>query len=54
MLFIVCILTTAIVSVWGTAVANVAIKNQLMQRQLRQLQYWQSRAMQAENASWRR
>jgi hypothetical protein len=46
--FIACLVTTAVVSIWVTAVVGVAIKNRLMQRQLRQLQYWQARAMRAE------
>jgi hypothetical protein len=52
-LFVACILTTAIVSIWLTAVVGVAIRNQLMQRQIRQVQYWQTRAMRAENSEWR-
>jgi hypothetical protein len=52
--FIACLLTTAIVSIWVTTVVSTAVKNQLVQRQLRQLQYWQARAMRAEQPSWRR
>jgi hypothetical protein len=51
--FIAALITTAIVSVWATVMVGVAIKNQLIQRQLRQLQYWQARAMRAENPEWR-
>jgi uncharacterized membrane protein (DUF106 family) len=52
--FIATIITTAIVSVWLTAVVSVAIKNQLMRRQQKQLHYWQARAKRAEDPSWRR
>jgi hypothetical protein len=50
------IITTAVVSVWITAVVGVAIKNQLVQRQVRQLRYWQDRAVQAETRlrAWQR
>jgi MFS superfamily sulfate permease-like transporter len=47
------IFTTTIVSVLLTVVVGMAIKNQLMQRQLRELQYWQARAMRAEDPDWR-
>ena len=53
MFFIASLITTAVVSVWVTAVVSVAVKNQLMRRQGRQLRYWQARAMQAENPQWR-
>jgi threonine/homoserine/homoserine lactone efflux protein len=51
--FIACVITTAVVSIWATAVVITAAKNQLMQRQHRQVQYWQDRAMRAEDPGWR-
>jgi hypothetical protein len=51
--YVASVITTAIVSVWATAVVSVAIKNQISQHQVRQLQYWQDRAMRAERSSWR-
>jgi hypothetical protein len=51
--FIASLITTAVLCVWATAVVGVAVKSQLSQRQRRQLQYWQARAMQAENPKWR-
>src|ERR1700733_10242622 len=46
--YVASVITTAIVSVWATAVVGVAIRNQLVQRHLKQLQYWQQRAVDAE------
>jgi hypothetical protein len=50
---IACMVVTAIVSVWLTTMVSVATKNQLMQRRTRQLQYWQNRAMRAEDPEYR-
>lgn len=52
-LLVACILTTAIVSIWLTAVVSTTIKSHISNRQARQVQYWQSRAMRAEDAGWR-
>ena len=51
--FIASLITTAIVSVWLTAVVSAAIKSHISRRQVGQLRYWQERAMKAENANWR-
>jgi hypothetical protein len=48
MFTIACIITTAIVSVWGTAVVRVAVKNWALERAIRTSTYWQQRARQAE------
>jgi hypothetical protein len=52
-LLIACSITAAIVSTWLTAVVTTSIKSHLSNRQVRQLQYWQNRAMQAEDPEWR-
>lgn len=52
-LLVACILTTAIVSIWLTAVVSTTIKSHISNRQARQVQYWQNRAMRAEDAGWR-
>lgn len=46
--YIASIIVIAITSAWMTAVVSTAIKNQAVQRQLRQLRYWQQRAIDAE------
>jgi hypothetical protein len=53
MLLIASVITTACVSVCATTVVSVAVKNQIVQYQLRQVRYWQGRAMRAEDPSWR-
>jgi hypothetical protein len=53
MLLIACVLTTAIVSIWFTAVVSTTIKSHVSNRQARRIQYWQGRAMRAENPEWR-
>ena len=53
MTIIATVITTAVVCVWATAAASVAIRNQIVERQIRQIQYWQARAMKAEDPEWR-
>jgi uncharacterized membrane protein len=52
-LLIACVLTTAIVSIVLTAVVSVSIKSHISNRQARQIQYWQNRAMRDEDPEWR-
>jgi hypothetical protein len=54
MLLIACVLTTAIVSVVLTTVVSTTIKSHISNRQARHVQYWQDRAMRAEDPEWRR
>jgi hypothetical protein len=53
MLLLASIITTAAVSVVVTAVLATAAKNVVMEHQLKQLQYWETRAMRAERPGWR-
>jgi hypothetical protein len=53
-LMIVCVVIGSAVGGLLTAVAYTAVRNHLVERQLRQIQYWQGRAMMAENPEWRR
>jgi hypothetical protein len=48
MFTIACIITTAIVSVWITAIMRIAVKNFFLERAIRTSAYWQRRARQAE------
>lgn len=50
---IACVFATAVTSVFVTALVSAAVKNQIVERQIRQLQYWQARAMRAEDPQWR-
>jgi hypothetical protein len=45
---IACIITTAIVSVWLTAIVRIAVKNFFLERAIRTSAYWQRRARHAE------
>lgn len=53
MLFAACVLTTAILSIWLTVVVSVSVKSHVSNRQAREMQYWQTRAMRAEDPEWR-
>jgi hypothetical protein len=53
MLFAACVLTTAILSIWLTVVVSVSVKSHVSNRQAREMQYWQERAMRAEDPEWR-
>lgn len=53
MLLLACITTTAIVSIWLTAMVKTTVKSHISNHQARQMQYWQNRAMQAEDPEWR-
>jgi hypothetical protein len=53
-LLIACVLATAIVSVWLTAVVKTSVQSHISNRQVRQMQYWQNRALRAEDSEWRR
>lgn len=48
MFTIACIITTAIVSVWLTAIVRIAVKNFFLERAIRASAYWQRRARNAE------
>jgi len=50
MLIAACIITTAIVSVWFTAIARIAVKNVFVERAIKTSAYWQRRAREAEAA----
>jgi len=50
MFIIACIITTAIVSIWLTAIARIAVKNFFVERAIKTSAYWQSRARRAEAA----
>jgi hypothetical protein len=50
MFIIACIITTAIVSTWLTAVTRVAVRNFFLERAMRTSAYWQRRARLAEDA----
>jgi hypothetical protein len=50
MFTIACIITTAIVSVWLTAIARIAVKNFFLERAIKTSAYWQWRARRAEAA----
>lgn len=50
MLIAACIITTAIVSVWLTAIARIAVKNLFVERAIKTSAYWQRRAREAEAA----
>lgn len=51
--FIACVIATVIVSVWLTAVVKTTVKSHISNHQARQMQYWQNRAMRAEDPEWR-
>lgn len=53
MLLLACVLTTAVVIIWLTAVVRTTVKSHVSNRQVRQLRYWQSRAIHAEDQEWR-
>ncbi len=48
MFTIACIITTAIVSIWLTAIVRIAVKNFFLERAIKTSAYWQRRARQAE------
>ena len=48
MFTIACVITTAIVSVWGTAVVRIAVKNWALERAIKTSAHWQQRARHAE------
>lgn len=48
MFTIACIITTAIVSVWVTAIVRIAVKNFFLERAIRTSAHWQRRARNAE------
>jgi hypothetical protein len=50
MLIVACIITTAIVSVWLTAMVRMAVKNFFVERAIKTSAYWQRRAREAEAA----
>ena len=50
MLIVACIITTAIVSVWLTAMVRIAVKNFFVERAIKNSAYWQRRAREAEAA----
>jgi hypothetical protein len=48
MFTIACCITTAIVTVWLTAIVQMAVKNFFLEHAMRASAYWQQRARQAE------
>lgn len=48
-----CLATGAIVGLLLFAILDTSVKDQMLQRKQRELQYWQGRAMRAENPFWR-
>lgn len=48
MFTIACVIATAIVSIWLTAIVRIAVKNFGMERALKVSAYWQRRAREAE------
>jgi hypothetical protein len=48
-----CLVTGIIVALVLFAIIDTAATDHMLRRQHRDLQYWQSRAMRAEDAAWR-
>lgn len=48
-----CLFTGAIVALLLFSILDTAVKDHMLRRKHRELQYWQGRAMRAEDPSWR-